>query len=367
MLTGVTGLPGACKTLYTLSVLFKLYKGRQIYVYNIDGIDHEYFGTIPIEDPETWYELPSGAVIVMDEAQSVFPLRMAGSQVPLKCSKFEEHRHQGHDIILITQDATLLDVHIRKLMGKHFHCKRLFGTQSATIFEYNKFEQKPEDANTIKKAVSSNVWQFDKSIYKHYHSADIHTVKRKLPKKLVVVPAVVLSAVVALYFAISTVYAMFTDDMEDVKNKIQGRESTESGEVVYQSPENNLKSWVNSRTPIVEGLPWTAPMYSKVMEVKQFPKPHCIIFGMDEFSIGQCQCYTQQVTKLNGVNDAACRQIAQDGWFDYTMESKTAPANQGAPAPNAAAVDPHVSNGQRLPRVTGYVHSDYTPSWMDRN
>jgi len=173
MLSIVTGLPGACKTLYTLSKLLPGYRTRSVYVHGIPGLDFEHFNVLELEEPEKWYDLPEGSVIIMDEAQSVFPLRKVGSAVPPKCSHFETHRHKGHDIVLITQDATTLDVHVRKMANAHIHCKRLFGTHSSTIFIYGKYQPKPEDRNCVRTAISSNTWRFDKSIFDHYKSADI--------------------------------------------------------------------------------------------------------------------------------------------------------------------------------------------------
>jgi len=319
MLTIVTGLPGACKTLYTLSKLFPLFADRQIYVYDINEIDHAFFGTLPLEDPEAWYELPEGAVIVMDEAQKVFPVRRAGSLVPQKCSEFETHRHKGFDIILLTQDATLLDVHIRKLAGKHIHCQRLFNTQSSTIFEYNKFQPKPEDRNTIKKAVASPTWMFDKKMYGHYKSSDLHTHKAKIPKRLLIVPVVLLVGVVVVWFAAQKLIHLFGKDPAAAFET--GKVAQVDGEGRALPVLSGVDKWVAARTPVVEGLPWTAPLYAEVQDVKTFPKPHCIIFGIDPGkSIGKCACYSQQLTRMPSVNNAVCRQLAEQGWFDASID-----------------------------------------------
>ena len=346
MLTIVTGLPGACKTLYTLSKIFKLYKDRQIYVHNIDGIDHDHFGSLSLDDPEKWYELPTGAVVVIDEAQGIFPLRKVGAGVPVKCSKFETHRHDGFDVVLITQDATLLDVHIRKLAGKHFHCKRLFGSQSSTIFEYNKWEVKPEDRNTIGKAISKEVWGFDKSIYPYYKSAEVHTVKRKLPFKLVVLPFLAVAIILTLYWSVSTVMAMFEQDAETVTEILEG--GGEKTETVVHLVADPLELWIQARTPLVEGLPWTAPIYDEIYEVKTFPKPSCIIHGVTgDNGHGSCTCYSQQITKMPSVNDAVCRSLAQEGWFDPTREDLKARGGSGSP--NRA---PRLTSEGDLPALT---------------
>lgn len=324
MLTIVTGLPGSAKTCYSISEIFRLYADRQIYVHNIDGLDHDHFGTIEIDDPEKWYEVPKGGVVVIDEAQTFFPLRKAGSPVPKKCSKFETHRHDGHDVVLITQDATLLDVHIRKLAGKHFHLKRLFGTETSTVFEYNKFEPKPEDRNTIKKCISNNVWKFDKSVYDYYHSAEVHTVKRKIPFKILMVPVIVVVSIGVLVGAIFLLKGIFTKDRSLINSVVSGAKGetaavTSSAAVVYQK--GSLEEWVFKRKPLVEGLPWTAPLYRDAQEIVTYPKPHCIIYGQTEDHMGTCQCYSQQITKMD-VGEFICRQLTVHGWFDPTKDDQ---------------------------------------------
>lgn len=234
--------------------------------------------------------------------------------------------------MFITQDATLLDVHIRKLAGKHFHVKRLFGTESSTVFEYNKFESKPEDPNTIKKAVSSPVWKFDKETYAHYKSAEIHTVKRKIPFKLLVFPFVAVLAIIVFVFAGRTLYRLANKDaqlVEEITSGVQG--DTAAGASSDASPVTTVEQWVRQRTPIVKGIPWTAPMYNDVQEVKTFPKPHCIIFGQtEEDPHGHCHCYSQQITLMD-VNDFVCRDLTARGWFDATQEIKETRASQASP------------------------------------
>ena len=320
MLNIITGLPGACKTLYTLSKILPQCRGRRIYVHGIPGIDHEHFGTEELKNPEKWYEMEEGSVIIIDEAQGTFPLRKAGSPVPRKCSEFETHRHRGFDIHLITQDATTLDVHIRKLAGGHIHCKRLFGSQTSTIFVYGKYQPKPEDRNTIRAAISSNVWPFDRKIFDHYKSADLHTVKRKIPFKLLMVPALVLLGIAGVWWSVSTIYAMFSDDAESVESALEsgilGGDVSSPGEVTYTKAED----WLLQRTPVVDGMPWTAPIYADVFKVSTFPKPICVII---ELSVGRdCRCYTQQITRLEDVDTKICFHIASKGWFDPTKSDK---------------------------------------------
>lgn len=316
MLIIVTGLPGAGKTLYALAKLLPQYRGRKVFVEGIPSIDHEYFGTQELKDPDKWYDVPEASVVLMDEAQRVFPVRHAGSKVPRKCSEFETHRHKGLDIVLLTQDATLLDVHLRKLCGKHIHVHRLFGSETSNIYEYGEFQKLPADTNSRKMALHTASFKFPKEIFDHYKSADAHTVKRKLPKKLFILPLCLVGIIAAAWFAVHAIGNLtgnadvFADDLKS--------EISSSSPSPYRSggPRSGLDV-AASFLPAVDGLPWTAPAYAGVMQVRTFPKPHCIIVIRSEGD-DQCLCYTQQVTKMQGVPRDVCLDIASNGWFDFT-------------------------------------------------
>lgn len=327
MLNIVTGLPGAGKTLYTLSKLVPEYRGRDIYVYGIPAIDHDHFGSQDLQDPEKWYELPEGAVIVIDEAQKIFPLRRPGSMVPQKCSEFETHRHKGYDIVLLTQDATTLDVHIRKLAGKHIHVHRLFGGMTATIYEYANFEAKPTDRNIRKTALSTKTWKYDKNVFGKYKSADLHTVKRKIPTKLIMLPILALAVLAAGVFAFYSVKKLFSKSADEIIYGETGI-SLESGKTHSDRPipkkATSIEEYLALTTPVLYGAPWTAPIYNEARKVRTWPKPYCIIHDITKKNpLGWCKCYTQQVTALQNVDPKICRDIANNGFFDHTREDES--------------------------------------------
>ena len=135
------------------------------------------------DNPALWYDLPRQSIIVMDECQQTFPPRPVGAKVPLHCSEFETHRHKGWDIHLVTQDAKLLDNHVRRLAGCHVHYFNPFKSNRVTRYQGDKvFDQ--EDYFQKKNTISSIITR-DKSLYGLYWSADAHTHKLVLPKKLI--------------------------------------------------------------------------------------------------------------------------------------------------------------------------------------
>lgn len=134
------------------------------------------------EHPAFWFQLERNSIIIIDECQQTFPPRPAGAKVPQHCSEFETHRHKGWDIHLVTQDAKLLDNHVRRLAGCHVHYFNPFKSSRVTRYQADKvFDQ---DDYFQKKNTISSIIARDKLFYGLYWSADAHTHKLVIPKKL---------------------------------------------------------------------------------------------------------------------------------------------------------------------------------------
>ena len=147
-------------------------------------------------DPAKWYELPRQSIIVLDECQQTFPPRPVGSKVPAHCSEFETHRHKGWDIHLVTQDAKLIDNHVRRLAGCHVHYFNPFKSNRVTRYQGDKvFDQEDyfQKKNTIRSIITR-----DKTMYGLYWSADLHTHKLVLPKKLILI---LLAPIIVIFLA----------------------------------------------------------------------------------------------------------------------------------------------------------------------
>lgn len=314
-LTIVTGLPGAAKTLYTLSELVPEFKGRLIFIHDINGIDHEYFGSVELEDAEKWYEVPDGSAVIIDEAWKHFPTRGASHAVPEKCTRINEHRHRGIDIVLITQAVTDIDVHMRRKCDRHIHMRRIMNTESSNAFEWPEVQAEPLKA--IGSSRSTKIWPFCKKTYPHYKSAELHTMKRRIPKKMYIAIALILAAVAMGYFAVKTVAGFFDDEQRspDPRQQEQRERVRPPGE------EAPRLAYAEQFVPEVEGLPWSAPIYQEIQKAAAWPKPHCILFEKSpsqSVTVTNCRCYTQQATRMEGVPLEVCAELAQHGFFDWT-------------------------------------------------
>jgi len=81
VITLTTGTPGAGKSLYTIAQIKEKAEkeNREVYFYGIKDL------MLPwneMDDPKQWDSLPAGAIIVIDECQTVFRPRGSASAVP---------------------------------------------------------------------------------------------------------------------------------------------------------------------------------------------------------------------------------------------------------------------------------------------
>lgn len=355
-LQAITGIPGAGKTLYTLPYVKGLAEQekppRQVYYANINGLKtdilpwrdlhagvdldpeaesawedfkrHEaeqqgksykpWFkdGRYPEKalGPHDWWKLPAGSIVVIDECQEVFPLRPSGSNVPEHVARLATHRHRGLDIVLVTQHPTLVDAFVRKLVGKHFHVVRNFGFEKATIHEWsNGMRENPDKS---RKDSVRHEWFYDKKVYAWYDSSEKHTYKGKLPAKVLAIPALVMLAIFAGWFAVQTILQVGKKQEPQTAAAQPGQQAARGGQAGQIQPvaADPRQVWLESRQPRLEGLAFSAPIYDEVTRPKQAPAPVACVNSPSK----GCRCYSQQGTRLE-VQKPMCEQIVRDGFY----------------------------------------------------
>ena len=216
MITIRTGLPGAGKTLFTVhDYIARPPLGsapvREVYVSGIDLVPDS-VPFIPLDEPTRWMDCPAGSLVIIDEAQRFFRNRPPGAPVPDYVAALETHRHLGIDLVLVTQDPMLIDKHVRRLAGEHFHAKRTFGLSSITMYRWQRCVDDPLDFHTKKEAEKVRR-KYPKKIFKCYKSAEIHTVKRKIPFRVWATFAVLLALGPIGWFAYHHISGMFAADV----------------------------------------------------------------------------------------------------------------------------------------------------------
>jgi zona occludens toxin len=309
----VTGQPGAGKSLYAISTLVKELvggtEGRQIYYSGI--ADCMVPGWIQLDDPAQWFTLPKGSIILMDECQKLFRLRAAGSPVPEYVAKLETHRHEGYDLILITQHPMLLDTNVRRLIGNHRHVQRRFGMAQATVHEWHELKSEPDKT---REGSIRHSFAYPVEAFKFYKSAEVHTHKRRIPARLLF-----FIAIPFLIGSLVWVTASWWKKQGDLKAKVIAQQAALHGAskpgggasgVGQGSAQPSVADWLAARVPMVAGLPHTAPVYAKVTEPKIAPEPA----GCVKSAGKGCKCFTQQGTRLDTTPEI-CAQIIETGYF----------------------------------------------------
>jgi len=176
----LTGLPGAGKSLRLVeAILFAIDKGLLVYVCNIDGLKVP--GVIPWDDPRKWQDLPPGSILFCDEAQEFFPARRSGDPQDY-VKAMSKIRHEGVRLVLATQQPDYLDSYLRGLVGFHEHLYRMAGKERSFIFRNHQLmDQVRASLKRIKSLYDHEQWNFPVSLFSYYESAQVHTVKYKMP------------------------------------------------------------------------------------------------------------------------------------------------------------------------------------------
>lgn len=253
MITLITGTPGSGKTLFAVSKILEyveqnkqlLKDGKEprlIYA-DIDGLTIE--GIEPA--PKDWRDTPDGSVIFYDEIQQRDEYKKSRYDNEI-CDALQVHRHTGHDIYGITQFPVLLHPNFRAVVGMHHHLHRGWGLASATVFNWAYCVDAPNAPSNKKLAEHTFRFNYDKSIYKHYKSATIHTHKARIPKRMFLIFFVVL---VLGYFAYNLLFNKnnYFKTLYGIENKEKTKQTKQDSPIVNLSAEQpNQPSQPNNQT-----------------------------------------------------------------------------------------------------------------------
>ena len=330
----VTGLPGHGKTLYTVA------KYRDIAVKDKRPVYYSGIKDLALPwtefDPEKWEDLPPGAIFIIDECQFKMPVRGRGTP-PAWIERLAVHRHAGIDFVLITQDPMLLDSFVRRLCDRHWHVVRKFGTKFATVHEFpNGVKDQVSKART---GSITHEWRYPKDVFDLYKSAEVHTVKSRIPMRVWVL--------VAIPFIVGALVWFSYDRLRPsaVSERVSGVPAAKaaSGPGAFNPPgfvpagapgrgfgsagapgsAADVEAYLVAQKPRIEGLAYTAPIYDEVTRPSTAPFPSACLSSKT-----RCKCYSQQATVL-AVPDGLCREIAGGGYF---VAFNSAGERQGAMA-----------------------------------
>lgn len=309
-----TGTPGAGKTLLAIAAVKKWSEkdSRPVFYSGITITDAVALPWSEI-DAEKWFEAPPNSIILIDECQRLFRPRGNGAQVPKYVSELETHRHNGLDLVLITQHPMLVDSNVRRLVGRHLHVSRRFGMQRASVFEYESCKDQP--LSKIDSATARHEISYPKEVFSWYKSAEVHTVKRRLPAKFFLIAGSILAAIGGAWWVWDSFQKkLHPDPVASSAPAPEYRAAPGRGRL--DAPVDPLR-WYKDRAPRVAGFAYTAPFYDEVTKPVTAPYPAVCISSKTK-----CLCHSQQSTRLD-VPDAICRQIASNGFFKDWQPSAT--------------------------------------------
>lgn len=340
-----TGLPGHGKTLNAIIELDKQAheQDRPVYYCNLEGLQPDKLKANWFEftDALTWYELPESSIIVIDEAQRFFPVRDPRTPAPRAITQLETIRHGGREITFITQNASLLDVNIRRLAGCHIYFKRVFGTRRVSRYEFPKVV----DTDKVMQLRDGNlkIIKLDSRYFNTYNSAVSHHFKAKIPKKLYFF----IGCIFLIIYLFYSVFANFNKkESTDIKNPEAPAitnplsslganvDTANTTHLTDKDKAMTVNEYLTYNKPRLKDYPASAPRYDELNKPVSMPKPSCIsstdkerilrakIFGKETIYYNNegaylCQCYSQQGTKL-AISGESCLLYVENGYFDDT-------------------------------------------------
>lgn len=379
MITVITGQPGAGKTALAVSMLLEEQGSRPLFVMGIPDLLIPHEKTPPIaewtthvaseEDPTITrpvFTFPDNAIILIDEAQNVYRPRGATSKVPDHVAAFETHRHTGVDFWLITQNPSLLDNNIRKLAGRHVDIKtNALGIQ--TLFEWTQCVD-PDSPSALRVAVTRS-YKPPKKVFGLYKSATRHLKhKRRIPKQIYVVAAVILTLVGGGWYLYRNITSRIDPPPTAEASQPQAQAPSTSaqpkagGAAPGLQPVEGFASLVQPSLPRIVNRPETAPMYDGMRPVTNVPRiAGCIT------SATKCTCFTDQAT-VYPADDKTCRDYIKNPPFDPYMVRDASPSPAAAAAlapgrPRPAPADDVTAeiDSYSVPDTTGKPNMMTTP------
>jgi zona occludens toxin len=366
---GITGQPGNGKTALSLEIIKTLAAKaeRPIYYSGVEGMKPGL--ALEIKDPTTWNDLdpggdpvcncpaapqlhahvlPNGAFWLVDEAWKWFGhLSDAGRQAtPKHVLALAEHRHRGIDMLWTFQMPAQIYPFARGLIADHWHVKRLYGSKLIEVFKWSELQEDVKSAGK-RDLANRETRTLPAHVFDQYQSATQHTIKARIPWKLLAIPVGLVVCVVAGWLAWKALQP------ERVAASAHGSKPGVSAASADETPTpatatksatpaapRTAAEWAKLLTPVLPGMPFTAPAYAD-RPIVSVPRTVCVIGGhtMDLLS-STCRCITEQGTApIEHISDALCRTIALKGVYDPTRAPIEAspPPTWAAPAVEAAA------------------------------
>lgn len=348
MITGVhliTGLIGSGKTLRAVGYIkAEIASGRAVYVCNVNGLNVP--GAIPFDDPRQWQDLPPGSLLVVDEAQRFWRSRRT-AEVPAELQAMETSRHDAVSFLLMTQQPTYLDKHLRGLVGRHEHLYRRMNLPSSQVFAWDRCVDDPQSSSE-REGADESVFLFPKRDFGSYTSAEQHTVKARLGLR---------GKLILVAFAVVACIAWWiTSSITSDTGAEASAAPAAAGSASAQPPPPGERrgtpltpeEYIAKMAPRIPTAPWSAELFDG-RKAQADPRLFCMESGAGVDALGEHQppsvtCITEQGTPY-ALDEKAARMLARRGevYNPFRPASKdrqtgaAARPQGGGPAPTANA------------------------------
>lgn len=288
---------------------------RPLYYSHIDGFKAEKFNAHELTKEQIQSApldeiLPTGAVLIIDEAHWTYPVRSAASKVPEYIQKLSELRHDGFTLILMTQHPSQLDIFVRNLVSKHIHLERKpIGMKQ---YWWYKCVTNLENPSSVSNTESAD-WKPPKAAFDYYKSSSQH---QKFVKKL---PPMVYILVALVVFVLWKAYGMYNTYDENVNQKpAQTKVETVQAASEPNAQHENSQQYrhrgqqgltAEMFVPNLAEKPESKPIYDTVRQVKTFERVAACIKG----GKSGCTCYSDQATELTEISKELCLKYVKNG------------------------------------------------------
>lgn len=344
-ITLITGTPGAGKTLFALETLLKALKidpagrtpeeikalvreqkVRPVVVIGVEGLMPGLFEEWA--DPLNWQDAEDGTLFLVDEVWKWLGSHDLSRKQDPRVLAFAEHRHRGMDFIFTCQMPSQLLAHIRGLVSPHFHVTRKFNTSLTLTYEWPHIVDDPNSIG-MKDRAQERPFKHPKHIFDLYQSATMHTMKRRIPPKLVILGAGVAAMLAVVGFSAWRVLdgAGALIGEADAAPAAPASTTSPSRTRARADAPSSPDEWAAQFEPRIRGIPASAPAYDG-QRVQDYPRVFCMVGGTFGSDTASCKCYSQQATRLD-VPHGLCLVYVQNGLFDPYRRPERAPANRG--------------------------------------
>ncbi|EGY51314.1 zonular occludens toxin domain-containing protein [Neisseria shayeganii] len=291
---------------------------RPLYFCHIDGLDAAKFHAHELTKEEIQSApldeiLPTGAVLIVDEAHWTYPVRSAAKAVPPYVQKLSELRHDGFTLILMTQHPSQLDIFVRNLVSKHIHLER----KSVGMKQYWWYKCVTTLDNPAGlSGTESASWKPPKAAFKYYKSASKHQKFKKRVPLVVWAFAAILAFIGWKAWGVYGAYSGATGGSEAAAVAESASEplataayggnvpTAQEGFTAAQSQNLSPADFV----PTLAEKPESKPIYNNVRQVRTFERvAGCIASG------SSCNCYSDQGTQLAEISTELCISYTENG------------------------------------------------------